>query len=238
MQLSVVIPAYNEEDYLGPTVESVVAALGSIDRSEWIVVDNESTDRTVEVAKSFGAAIITESKRSIGAVRNAGGRAATGEVIVFLDADTRVRPGVFDRILEEMSDPACVGGSVAVEYDTAPSRWWVRYYVAMFQFWGKVLRMRQGAAQFCRRSAFEQTGGCDPTIFVGEDIEFHWRLDKLAKSLGGRTVFIESPRVITSSRRWDKMGLIPLLFFSHPVTILIGWRRPAFWKAWYENAIR
>jgi hypothetical protein len=97
--------------------------------------------------------------------------------------------------------------------------------------------MRQGALQFCRAGVFKQLGGYDPTIFVGEDIEFHWRLDAFAKECGGRTAFVEHPPVITSSRRWDTMG-VRMLVVGHPVTIFLLWRTRAVWKDWYENAVR
>lgn len=87
-------------------------------------------------------------------------------------------------------------------------------------------------------SFFADLGGYDATIYIGEDVEFHWRLDKLAKTRGGATAFIEQPRVLTSSRRWDKMGLLRMLFYTHPITIFLGWRVRSLWKYWYENAVR
>jgi glycosyltransferase involved in cell wall biosynthesis len=238
MNLSVVIPAYNEERYLPRTLASVKTALAEIADAELIVVDNESTDRTREIAESFGARLVAETEHNIGKVRNTGGFAATGEVIVFLDADTRVRPGLFEKIIDAMADERCVGGSVAVEYERTYRRKWIRYYLACWQFWGRFLSMRQGAAQFCRKDIFSELGGYDTAIFLGEDIEFHWRLAKLAKKRGGHTAFIEEPRVLTSSRRYDQMGIIRTLIFTHPITIFLAWRRPSVWKDWYQNAIR
>jgi len=103
---------------------------------------------------------------------------------------------------------------------------------------GKLVKMRQGALQFCRQDVFQELGGYDTTIYVGEDIEFHWRLGKLARRTGRFTTFIEEPMVRTSSRRWDKMRLVRMIFFTHPVTIFLGWRIRSLWKDWYQNAIR
>ena len=157
-------------------------------------------------------------------------------MIVFVDADTIVRPGTFEKIVEAMSNDKCVGGSVKVEYETA-SRGWVRFFMRSWTFWARFTKMRQGALQFCRRDVFRELGGYDKTIYVGEDIEFHWRLDKLAKERGDFTAVIEMPMVLTSSRRWEKMGF-KMLFIGHPVTIFLGWRVRSLWKDWYENAIR
>jgi glycosyltransferase involved in cell wall biosynthesis len=238
VQISVVIPAYNEEKYIGRTLEAARAALATISEAEIIVVDNESTDSTQEIAESFGARIVKEHKHNIGQVRNTGGFAAVGELIVFLDADTVVAPGLFEKIIEAMTDEHCVGGSVAVEYERTYRRKWIRYYLMCWQFWGRFLRMRQGAAQFCRREALQELGGYDTSIYLGEDIEFHWRLDKLARKRGGYTAFIEDPKVHTSSRRYEKMGIVRTLIFTHPITIFLAWRRPSLWKDWYENAVR
>jgi glycosyltransferase involved in cell wall biosynthesis len=236
MKLSVVIPAYNEEKYLPATLEALKVALACIHDAEIIIVDNESTDATREVAEVSGARVVNESEHNIAKVRNTGAQAGTSELLVFLDADTLVRPGLFEKIIDAMSGERCVGGSVKVEYERA-DRAWVRFFMKSWLFWARFTRMRQGALQFCRSDIFRELGGYDSTIYVGEDIEFHWRLDKLARDRGGQTAYIEDPRVLTSSRRWDKMGF-KMLFIGHPVTIFLGWRVRPLWKDWYEKAIR
>ena len=236
MKVSVVIPAYNEEKYLPRMLEALKNALRSIADTEIIVVDNECTDATREIAKSLGARIVDENEHNIARVRNTGAKTANGDVIVFIDADTIVRLGVFEKIFEAMSNNKCAGGSVKVEYERA-SRAWVRLFMLSWLFWARFTKMRQGALQFCRSDIFSALSGYDDTIYVGEDIEFHWRLDKFAHERGGFTAFIEEPKVLTSSRRWDKMGF-RMLFIGHPVTIFLGWRVRSLWKDWYENAIR
>jgi glycosyltransferase involved in cell wall biosynthesis len=238
MNISVVIPAYNEEKLLGRTLESVMSAIGEIGGAEVIVVDNRSTDATREIAAGFGLKVMSEPERNIGQVRNTGGIAAQGEVIVFLDADTVVRPGLFKEIAAAMSDERCSGGSVAVEYEVPERRGWVWYFLQLTVFIGKLLKMRQGATQFCRKDVFVELGGYDTSIYVAEDVEFHWRLDRLARRRGGHTAFIEDPKVITSTRRFEKMSLLKTIVITHPVTIFSMWRKRSVWKDWYENAVR
>ena len=236
--ISIIIPAYNEEKYLPATLAAVRRALGGRESFEIIVVDNNSTDNTCEVAFRLGARVVGERERNISTVRNTGGDAANGEVLVFIDADTAVRPGLFEKIEDAMEDTPCVGGSVDVEFETFAHRKWMRYYLLLAQAVARGLGWRQGALQFCRSSVFRELDGYDETIFLGEDIEFHWRLDKLAKNRGGHTAFIEEPKVLTSSRRFEQMSLIRMLILTHPITIFLAWRSPTRWTDWYDNAVR
>jgi len=236
--LSIVIPAYNEEKYLPAALESVRDALRDIPLAEIIVVDNESTDSTRKIAVSFGAKVVDESVHNIARVRNTGAAQAEGDILVFLDSDTRVPPALLKKITELNSDETILGGSVDVRYEPVPKQAWLRLYIFTFQSIGRLLRWRQGAAQFCRTSVFRELGGYDETIYVGEDIEFHWRLARFARRSGGRVVFIEDPAVSTSPRRFEHLGLVRSLFFTHPAVVFLGWRTRFIWKYWYDKAIR
>jgi glycosyltransferase involved in cell wall biosynthesis len=236
--ISVVIPAYNEETLLRATLKAVFTGCAEINECEVIVVDNESTDGTAEIAASYGSKVIAESIHNIATVRNRGAEEALGDLIVFIDADTIIRPTHLQQIEAAMSDQKCFGGAVRVEYEGPYTRFWMGFFMKIWVVLGKVTRIRGGALQFCRADIFRELRGYDESIWVGEDVEFHWRLDKLAFRQGGHTTFIEQPPVVTSSRRWNRMGLLRMLFFTHPITILVAWRWRSFWKDWYERAIR
>lgn len=238
MRLSIIIPAYNEEKLLPETLRRVRAAMERLeDECESIVVDNESTDKTRKIAESYGAAVITESVKNIGAIRNTGAKAANGDVFVFFDADTFIPEDLLVVIDEKMRDTKCFGGAVAVDYERF-ERWTMRLYSSGWAFWGRVFNMKQGAAQFCRKDVFESLGGYDEKIYLGEDIEFYWRLTKYAKENGGTLNFIEEPKVKTSARRFDKMNFFKTLVLTHPFYILLNKKRASAWKDWYEKAVR
>ena len=238
MKVSVIIPAYNEERYLPQTLKHIGQALSDVScRSEIIVVDNDSTDQTRRVAERFGAKVYRQSERNISKVRNTGAENSTGDILVFVDADTLVPSALFQTIAEAMSDERCLGGAVAVEY-TNLQRKWMKVYLMGWKFWGDLFNMKQGAAQFCRKSVFERLHGYDSGVFMGEDVEFYWRLSKFAKRNDGYLHFVSDPHVITSGRRFNKMGLWKTLFLTHPFLIFPNWRRKSFWKDWYENAVR
>ena len=188
MKLSIVIPAYNEEAYLGATLDSLrIAAEGLRARAgaevEMIVVDNNSRDRTAPVAREQGATVVHEPVQLIARARNAGAHRASGDVLVFVDADVIVPPEFLILIHEAMSDPACIGGGV----DTAwrARRLSVRLYLGAWWLLVRLTGMVLGAAQFARREAFEQVGGYDERAWIGEDVDFVWRLGRLGRRPAG-----------------------------------------------------
>jgi glycosyltransferase involved in cell wall biosynthesis len=238
MVISVVVPAFNEEKLLAETLRRINAARGRLEgESELIVVDNESTDRTREIAELGGARIVTETVKNIGAIRNAGARSATGEVLAFFDADTLVPESLLAEIGLRMQDQNCFGGAVAVSYGRF-ERSWLRFLSRAWKFWGGVFNMKQGAAQFCRRDVFEQLGGYDERIYLGEDIDLYWRATSYARKNGGSLTVIEEPQVTTSTRRFDKMSLWDTMILTHPIYILINWKRSKPWTRWYDGSVR
>ena len=238
MKVSIVIPAYNEEKCLPAMLEKISAALAIVRcDSEIIVVDNESTDETARVAKSFGAKVFTETEHNIARVRNTGAKNSSGDVLIFVDADTLVPETLFQTIADQMKNEKCFGGAVAVDYEPS-ERQWMNYYLLGWRFWGNLFNMKQGAAQFCRKSIFDKLHGYDETVYMGEDVMFYWRLSKFAKQKGGRLLFIKDPKVTTSARRFDRMSIWKTLLLTHPLFILLTSRRKRLWKDWYEKAVR
>ncbi len=238
MKISVVIPAYNEENYLPATLEKIRAGLENIDcDSETIVVDNESSDKTQLIAKHFGAQVLTETEHNIAKVRNTGAKNATGDVLIFIDADTLVPETLFQKIAAAMRDKNCFGGAVAVDYEQFERRW-MKYYLLGGKLWLKLFNAKQGATQFCRSEIFQKLGGYDESIYMGEDVEFYWRLSKFAKEKGGRLFFVENPKVTTSARRFDKMSLWKTLVLTNPIFFLFTAKRKRFWRDWYEKPVR
>ncbi len=238
MKISVIVPAYNEEDYLLATLEKIGAALATVDcDSETIVVDNESTDRTAQIAKNFGAKVFTETERNIARVRNTGAKNADGDVLIFVDADTLIPETLFQTIADRMKNEKCFGGAAAVDFGPF-ERKWMKYYLRGGELWQKVFNWKLGATQFCRKSVFQRIGGYDETIFMSEDVQFYRHLTKYSKRQGGHLFFVEEPRVVTSARRFDKMSLWKTLLLTNPMFFVLTSRRRSVWKDWYERTIR
>ncbi len=241
MLISVVIPAFNEEKYLGETLAGAghAAALlreGGAASAEVIVVDNDSSDSTAAVARSFGAAVVREGRHNVAKVRNTGAGLARGEALVFVDADTTVPEGLLRRVYEVLAEPGCLGGALDTDY--RPAKLSSKIYLGAWRVVGRLAGMAQGATQFCRRDAFEALGGYDETLFMGEDVDFYWRLKKLARRRRGRVRLIEDVRVAPSPRRFDQWGLWRTLVWTNPLFILLFRRRESAWRGWYEGVPR
>src|ERR1043166_9572080 len=156
--ISIVIPAWNEESVLGPTLEAVsVATRHLIEPSEVIVADDSSTDRTREIARQHGARVVTVQHRQISATRNAGARAAQGDLLIFIDADTIVTPEAVRAAVEAVRSGA-VGGGCAIRYSgRIPA--YLRVLVPIEVWFARRMRIAFGCFLFSTREAFEAEGG-------------------------------------------------------------------------------
>ncbi len=164
MKLTIVIPSFNEEDYLPSTLDSIktsASRLRAVSDAEVdiLVVDNNSEDNTAAVAQSVGATVVHETLQGIARARNAGADHAEGDVLVFVDADVFLPDTLLETVHAAMSDPACVGGAVDVKY--RPNRRFIRFYLRAWRVLSRLTGMAQGATQFCRKSVFVEVGGYD-----------------------------------------------------------------------------
>src|SRR5581483_11043104 len=119
MKISIVVPAFNEERLLPETlarVRSASAAFGGWD-TELVVCDNNSTDRTAQIAREAGASVVFEPVNQISRARNAGAARASGEWLVFVDADSHPSPELFGEVRTQIAAGRCIAGGATVKYD-------------------------------------------------------------------------------------------------------------------------
>ena len=203
--ISFVVPAYNEEKYLGPTLAAIHESAGGVGEPyEIVVADDASTDRTAEIAQAAGARVVRVEKRLIAAVRNAGARAAHGDAFFFVDADTRINAAVVKAALEALHKGA-VGGGAGVAMDEHAPAWTHRVMTFLLPVF-YLMKWAAGCFLFCRRDAFEATGGFDETYYAAEEIHFSQALKR-----HGRFVMLRE-RVITSSRKAEGRSVWSLLW--------------------------
>jgi glycosyltransferase involved in cell wall biosynthesis len=176
LTLSFIIPAHNEEFELARTLGAIRSAVSDVNQPyEIIVVDDASTDATAEIASEVGATVIPINRRQIAAARNAGARAAQGEYLFFVDADTRINRA-----------HVVMDGFVP---------FWGRLLLRGFSSVYFGLNLGAGAFLFTTRRNFAAVGEFDEQYFAGEEVYFSLEL----KKLGGFKVLREP--VVTSARK-------------------------------------
>jgi glycosyltransferase involved in cell wall biosynthesis len=204
--------------------------------TEVIVVDNESTDSTSAIASSLGASVVKETRHNVAAVRNSGANSAKAKILVFVDADTIVPEELLWRIHEILMSPTCFGGAVDTDY--RPAKTSVKIYLQLWRILGKVAGMAQGATQFCRREVYASLHGYDESLYMGEDVDFFWRMKRFAKRNKGLVCSIEDMQVIPSTRRFDQWSIWRTLIHTNPLYVLALRRRRKAWRGWYTDILR
>jgi glycosyltransferase involved in cell wall biosynthesis len=206
-RLTIVIPAYNEARYLPRLIDSIEAAKrawGQGDAAvETIVADNASTDGTAEVALARGCRVVPVAKRAIAAARNAGGQAARGEIVCFVDADMTIHPKTFGAIEEALASNGVVGGATGVTLERWSAGLTVTYALFVPLVW--VTRFDTGVV-FCRRQGFLATGGYDETLRVAEDVAFLYVLRKFGRGRRQRLTRLRGVKAVASTRKFDELG--------------------------------
>lgn len=202
--LSLIIPAHNEEALIEHTLHTLAASAAALgERYEIIVVDDDSTDRTVEIASALGARVVKVNVRHIAAARNAGAREASGDILVFVDADTLVPPSVLSGAVAAIRGGAIGGGAMPL-MDSDQPRW--AWHTVAFVVWIlRTARWAAGCFVFSRRDAFERAGGFDERYFASEEIHLSRALKKQ-----GRFVIL-ADRVITSARKAQQFSAAQML---------------------------
>lgn len=217
-KISVIIPATNEEAYIGAAIDSV--RQGGYRPIEIIIVVNGASDRTAARARRHGARVIATPRRlGYSGARNRGARAATGTIFVFLDADSTVERGALRAIAAQALPGGC--GTLLGAPRPARLRYRLFFLLKNLLHRSKVHRGVLGGCFFCDASLFRATGGYSEDLDVDEHRDFIGRC--LAR--GGRYVLITTHCATTSMRRYERVGMLRVLFFWCAVRAALFFRR-------------
>jgi glycosyltransferase involved in cell wall biosynthesis len=210
--LSFIVPAHNEERWLGRCLRSIHLAMEQVrEPYEVIVVDDASTDATPRIAAELGARTLRVEQRKVSAVRNAGVRLAGGEVFFFVDADTQINARAVAAALAALRGGAAGGGCVfALE---GPVPLWARLIHSGAVVVARRIRWVGGGFLFCTRQAYTATGGFSERLYAGEDIAFCQALKKV-----GRFV-VPKPLVVTSARKLDVVSMWEVLRLAATIAL-------------------
>lgn len=239
VRITIVMPAFNEEKLIADALRHVQTALVAFTRRGWetelIVCDNNSTDRTAELARSAGAQVVFEPINSIAGARNRGARAATGDWLIFSDADSYPSEGLFDDVANAIASGRCLAGSCNGKLDE-------RYFRAdcIMTFWNWASRKRRllaGFFIFCETKVFWELGGFDSRLYMSEDIDLSVRLRKPARAQGKEVVILDQHPILTSARKVRLYGLGKYLWFWMKTVLTFGrtLKDPKACNIWYDG---
>jgi len=203
VKISIVVPAFNEERLLGDSLARVNQAAAAFQQRGWmtelIVCDNNSTDKTAQIASAAGASVVFEPINQIARARNRGAEAATGDWLVFVDADSHPGPELFSDVADAIESGRCLAGGATILLDK-------RYFIAglvtsLWNFASRWRRLLAGSFIFCEAATFRKIGGFSQELFAGEELELSQRLWKAAKDVGKQVVILHRHPLVTSARK-------------------------------------
>lgn len=229
--ISLIVPAHNEQASLARTLEAIHESARLVGGPyEIIVVDDASTDATAEIARQNNARVVKVNHRQIAATRNSGARAALGERLFFVDADTTINSRALAAALRAM-DKGAVGGGGPVRFD-ADTPLYGKLLALLSPLVAKLSGFTGGAFMFCTREAFLATGGFNESLYWSEEGAF-----ALALKQQGR-FFVLWEGVLTSGRRLRRTS--PLMLLVGGARLIFSprkmfTRRSSVEKIWYDS---
>jgi GT2 family glycosyltransferase len=203
VKISVVVPAFNEERLLQKSLLQIQLAAKAFTERHWefelIVCDNNSTDRTAEIARAAGATVVFEPVNQIARARNSGAAAATGDWLIFVDADSCPGAELFGDVAEQILSGNCLAGGATIRLDE-------RHLPAEIITWtwnhaSRLLKLLAGSFIFCEAAAFRKIGGFSNELFAAEELELSKRLKQLARETNRRLVILHRHPLVTSARK-------------------------------------
>ena len=203
MLLSIIIPAFNEERLISQCLKSVSESLAANRRTcseyEIIVVDNNSTDKTAKLARQSGAQVVFEPINQIGRARNTGAAAATGDWLLFVDADSLLNTGMITDILQMIESNRYVGCGSIMLMPNSP--WWGTIILKIWTLVSITFCWASGALIVCRKDAFQQIGGFDQDLYAADEIVLSRSLKKWGRKHGLKFTILKQYPLVTSARK-------------------------------------
>lgn len=215
MKISIIIPAFNEERLLSQTLGHVTSARAALTALGWdselIVCDNNSTDRTADIARAAGATVVFESVNQIGRARNRGAEVATGDWLLFIDADSHPSEALFADTAHAINSRRCLAGGCTVRLEDGYPV--ANFFTGFWNFVSRWQRLMAGSFIFCEAAAFRKIGGFNNELFAGEELDLSKRFQQLARETDREIVILHQHPLVTSARKVRLYSLRELIWF-------------------------
>jgi glycosyltransferase involved in cell wall biosynthesis len=203
VKVSIVVPAFNEERILSESLSSIRAAAEAFTARGWaaelIVCDNNSTDRTAEIARAAGAVVVFEPVNQISRARNAGASRASGDWLVFVDADSHPTAALLADAADAIAGGRALAGGSTLAVNGA--RLPVRLVIRTWNGISRINRWAAGSFIFCEAAAFRASGGFSHELFASEEIDLFRRLKRIARRRRQAIVILTRHPLQTSDRK-------------------------------------
>ncbi|WP_088226783.1 alpha/beta fold hydrolase [Desulfosporosinus sp. FKB] len=217
VKFSIIIPAYNEEKFIGRCLDSIVAASPPYpDQVEVIVVLNRCTDRSEEIARSYNCVIVKEDRKNMSIIRNAGAKVSRGEIIATIDADSRMTDNMLTEIEEKLLTGMYIGGGVKMKFERLPLGVLLQGLILI----PSIIKYKGVTAGilWCYKKDFDAINGFNENQRMLEDVDFGLRLKNWGRKCGKKYGTITKAQMIVSLRKADKCG--NWILFKHPKWLL------------------
>jgi glycosyltransferase involved in cell wall biosynthesis len=236
MKISVVIPAHNEEKYIGRCLSSINTQLIPDDlQVEVIVVLNRCTDGTEEVARAHGATVVVDDSKNLSAIKNTGVAHAETEWVVTIDADSWMSKGVLTEIYRCAKSSRFLVGGIRIKPERLSPGIAIGYGMMLVPAF--FLGLSFGMYWF-KKSDFDAIGGFDEARHIAEDVDFLRRLKLHGRKTGRQHKIISQQSITTSCRKFDEFGDWHFVrIFGNPLRVrnaIYGNDREYLDKNWYE----
>lgn len=212
--ISVVMPAFNEEQLIQ---RSIAAVRESFLKAGWasyeiVVCDNNSTDRTAELARAAGARVAFEPHNQISRARNTGAAHALGQWLIFIDSDTFLNPALLKGTIERFESGKFCGGGAVLRFDRSSLG---RFAAAMTSFWNRVsafFHVAAGSYVYCYQEAWRDVGGFSESMYAGEELVFSRKVKRWGRKRGLKFKVLTEAPIITSARKLEWYSTRQLLW--------------------------
>ncbi len=197
--ISFCIPARNEEKNLPQTIKSIQKACAKAGVAyEVIVCNNNSTDNTQSVAQRLGAKVVTLEEPNISKARNTAARAAKGDILIFVDADTVLKDTVVEETVSALNSKRYFAVTQIVRHKKYPSV--ASYGVWFYNFITLLTGIGSGHYMGINKKDFKQVGMFDEEVYAYEDMLFYKKIRKL---FGARSIKVITKTGFTSYRKYE-----------------------------------
>jgi len=203
MLLSIIVPAYNEERLLPAALAAINLARAAFEAAGWtselIVCNNNSNDRTADVAKAAGARVVFEPINQIARARNCGAAAAKGDWLLFIDADSQPTRDLFQEVIKTIQSGTCLAGGSTVVLDTNSVL--SRAVVGFWNLMSRCFHLQAGSFIFVEAAAFREVGTFNNELFAAEELDLSKKLKALAGKRGKKMIILNRHPLLTSGRK-------------------------------------